>query len=92
MVRHLKDALNARLSEAMVQRRRQVEHNEGTAVDAHANHVPNITVLRRPHHQYGESGNAQRSSESVGDAVGNLFPEGSRLREWGSGFGRFRFS
>ena len=63
------------IGKRMVQCGCEVQNNQGSAIDAEAHNLPGISVLNGKDHQQYQGSNGKCCTDTVGNAVGNLFSQ-----------------
>jgi len=65
--------LDLRPGNAVIERRRIVEKNQGAPENGKADHVPGVSVNQGIDHENRQAGDAQHRSDAVGETVDDLF-------------------
>ena len=75
MIEDLEDAFGPLVLQAMIEGRSKVKQDQRAAINTNTDNLPGIPLLGSQRDQQREGRNTEGCSDSVGNAVGNLFAE-----------------
>ena len=73
MIEDFEDVFGPLVLQAMIEGRGEIQQNQRTTINTNADNLPGIPLLGSQRDQQCEGRNTEGCSDSVGNAVGNLF-------------------